>query len=783
MISSTALTCRNCAQQRYPIVKAIGGEFAFECPCCGALHLFFESIHFDLEEHFADPRWSRYVGFYYKNKMYPAGGVGEVDARRFARLLRRYSANSGSLEIVKLSEKYDNGKYFVASMLHDHFQEAFRAVYHMQARVASNTDEYKILIVPNDGRFDFLLEEASKLKGVDEVWIIPFETRQRWPFANSPDDVESSWVLSNTLQKEFDRRDGIATIISKRAGAVPNGKQILRNLLEPLNPKPLYDVDQNLLTDRYLAILVKQDSSDRAGLYSRRQFKKIAEYSRTIGLLPLIVATGMREALKVKSFGLDIPIVFVPTIAEQAQLFRNNVAFVIGTNCSGCNIPCLYDLPLIAFAKERTFPDDFYCFARMASRYDKNAPPWYGNLEKADSVLEIEVPKEQKINIEDYHDQILDWLIKYAKVPSHKYQGRTVIEEGYHSDCPQCGNRNRSNERMFIGSDIYYRYICRCGVDYVEHYGLTTSSLVETKQTCEVQKFQEAKRLAETAVPEGVTVEMINKSQKEPLFFYAIKPSLGDLGYVLPCLLQLRADYKDRKIIAITHRCYRNLIPQELVDGYWLLEGESPYQYHTSVYSSQHKYLQRHTKQYPVVSNYPGNLPATRNNYYALRKIFERTAVFRTDLVKLVDVTICCRLMNNRQWPSIERIREITNSLDQQGVSYYILVFPKNEKEVLRPEWYAIENVIVNPSLKVQIELAKQTYVWVAPHGASGVVPSLTHTCLVELETDPPWWRDYEPQPLRFGLPRQKFRKLTASTLDKISTDTIIVAIKELLNV
>lgn len=782
MISKTCLKCRCCNERRYPFVKFIGTEFAFECSCCGALHLFYESLHFDIEENFKQETWNRYIGYWQNGKLEVQSNVSKSVIDSFTLLLQNQRVDEViEIQQIKLSNRERNGKFFIASMLHDHFQEALRAVYQMKGHIEAKTfDAYNILIVPLDRRFKFLLEEKAKLKGIDEVWVVPFDKRLRWPYINSVKDASFSWSTHSAIQSLLDKCEGLGVTITKRAGAVPNGKEILKNLLEPLKPQPLYDNSGQLLTGKYVGILFKQPSSNRAGLFKAEQFEHIKTFITNYQQKPLLVLTNENDRNKVEKLNLSIPYVYVPEVCSQAQVFKEHIRLVIGTNCSGCNIPCLYDIPLFSFAKGRRFPDDFYCFARMASKYDPDQKPWFAALEKPDTVYEQPVELEDEIEILKFKNE-LEKLLEQCKKNSVSTKGKQYLENGYNNRCPDCGEDNLATRRSLLYSDIVYSYHCKCGTKYIAYYGLTTCSLVGVFKLKDKNRYVEAHKAADelrrTTIKSKKLVTLVfnNKNKKkEPIFYYAVKSSIADLYYTLPCLKSLKDSYPEKAIVVVTHKAYKDLIPKDLVDRYLLIDTPSPSSFHQELYSPEHKSLESIFENHPICNNYPGTLPVDHNSYYELR---QRYAI---ESIKTVDVVIACRL-GKRIWPTESQLKELIILLEQQEVTFQILTYPLSEN-IVTPQWLLqLPNVIMNPTILQQIQSATTARVWVTAHGASEVIPCITNTSIVELETTDPWWKNPEPQPLRFGLPTQKFRMLKADQLSDIDMKEVLIKIQELL--
>ena len=86
------------------------------------------------------------------------------------------------------------------------------------------------------------------------------------------------------------------------------------------------------------------------------------------------------------------------------------------------------------------------------------------------------------------------------------------------------------------------------------------------------------------------------------------------------------------------------------------------------------------------------------------------------------------------------------------------------------------EFVTVDPCVESQLQIVGASKVCVTPHGASEVLPCITGTPLIELETMPNTWRDPTPQPIRYGLEPDRFRRLQAPELADIDPGEILSA-------
>jgi hypothetical protein len=64
---------------------------------------------------------------------------------------------------------------------------------------------------------------------------------------------------------------------------------------------------------------------------------------------------------------------------------------------------------MFILARERPFPDDFYCFGRLISPYIEDHP-YNGKLWKSDNIIEYQLKSNEKTSINGYYNEFNDWL-------------------------------------------------------------------------------------------------------------------------------------------------------------------------------------------------------------------------------------------------------------------------------------------------------------------------------------------------------------------------------------
>ena len=200
--------------------------------------------------------------------------------------------------------------------------------------------------------------------------------------------------------------------ISKGLGPCRLGKDALKELLF-CEKFELRTSKGHLIEDKRVGILVRNDSPNRAGFESENQIKEVCDFVRKFGFKPLLIACAEQEERICKRTSEST--LSAKNLQEQVMFYEHFCLGVIGTNGSGCNIPCLYNLPLLSFAKSRFFPDDFYCMGRLSSPYDCSKA-FGGELSKPESVVEVRCDPNKPTSIVDHMEEAEEW-IKALKKP------------------------------------------------------------------------------------------------------------------------------------------------------------------------------------------------------------------------------------------------------------------------------------------------------------------------------------------------------------------------------
>jgi hypothetical protein len=320
------------------------------------------------------------------------------------------SVGEVDVDVIKLSKKEKNNrKFFIANAItNGHFQECFRAVVRMKEHISAleSNSSYNILII--DKKMDICLEPISKLEGVDEIWRVKNWNRNQtvWHVSEKPEDIDEAIALSNTTTSMLNEFDGKCMAISKSSSPCRLGKKGLKDLLftEKFNLKT---TSEQLIECKYIGILIRNDFLHRAGFESENQIKEVCDFVRKFGFKPLLIACTEQEEQICKR--TSEPTLSAKTLQEQVVFYEHFCIGVIGTNGSGCNIPCLYDLPLLSFAKGRFYPHDFYCMGRLASTYDCSKA-FGGELFKPESVVEVRCEPNKPTSIMDHLEEAEKWI-------------------------------------------------------------------------------------------------------------------------------------------------------------------------------------------------------------------------------------------------------------------------------------------------------------------------------------------------------------------------------------
>ena len=420
MLTREPFTCPNCNERLHQRIVFLGSEFSYECPACRALHVFTENLYADFQDNFrvhgcSDSPWSvsRCIGTLNRDGTWTAApdlarrtAADRLTCARMrlaaAALVRAMSETTDRLAVLKRPGRGVAGRprLFVANAAPNaHFQECLRGVVRMKERLVSGDGDCGTLLLAGPSMELFFREADARLAGIDDVWFVPeWTSAMGWQYvAWRPDDVAAAAVLAATITEELDRLDGRAQAVSKRPGPTPHGNALIHDLLATDSGLELRDIRGERIDAPHVAVLVHSDSRGRAGFGSTRQLGEACRAIAAKGLRPVIVACSPSEAAACAGI-VGERVLVLRTIEHQAAFYCRWCQGVVGTNCSGCNLPCLYGLPVFALAKGRRFPDDFYCMGRMLSPYDCRYL-FNGDLTKPDSVVEIGIDPEAQTSV------------------------------------------------------------------------------------------------------------------------------------------------------------------------------------------------------------------------------------------------------------------------------------------------------------------------------------------------------------------------------------------------
>ena len=420
MFTKEAFSCPNCRVKQLQRIVFLGSEFSYECPTCLSMHIFTQNLYADFQDNFRshgciDRPWSlsRYIGSLNRDGTWTATPtwLGRTVADRMncsqikraaAELVQAMGETTDRLAVLKRPGPGVTGRprLFVAdAMCNAHFQDCLRGVVRMRERLVSGDVDDGTLLIVGPSMELFFREADARLAGIDDVWFVPeWTATMDWLYiARRPDDVTAAAVLAATITEELDRLECGARALSKRPGPTPHGNGLIRELLATDAALELRDTRGERIETPHVAVLVHSDGRHRAGFQNARQLGEAYQTIARKGLRPVIVACSPSEEEACAGL-VEERLLVLRTLEQQAAFYARWCQAVVGTNCSGCNLPCLYGLPVFALAKGRRFPDDFYCMGRMLSPYDCRHL-FNGELTKPDSVVEVGIDPEAETSV------------------------------------------------------------------------------------------------------------------------------------------------------------------------------------------------------------------------------------------------------------------------------------------------------------------------------------------------------------------------------------------------
>lgn len=420
MRSVSVFECPFCFVVDNQQLVAIGSEISYRCLHCKAYHAFLENPYWDFVDNFRGV-FSRYIGSTDQNEwryepkhvlVKDLSGIQKLQ-RRFSQILNTKAQVHTDSKIILISrtklsskESADRTIFFANASCNTHFQECFRAVVQMKDHLSNSYSKstYNILIR------NFLTASISpdKLLGLDELWEVD-NFSKLCTYECSPSDLSALLSFETQLNAFLDTFKNHAYVISKCPKPAKHGSKILKDLLRA-EPNFSLTLSTGLRPKgKYVAILLRQDSSHRAGFWTKAQIEPIWNFIREHNRHPVLVACSHKEQQQCISLGFEH--IYLEGLVAQSFFFEN---FCIGVICgagSCCNIPCLHHIPMIAFTKDRCYPTDFYCFGRLASKFEYSEV-FGGKLFISDNVIEIRVDKSQETSFFSSLELAKSWIEK-----------------------------------------------------------------------------------------------------------------------------------------------------------------------------------------------------------------------------------------------------------------------------------------------------------------------------------------------------------------------------------
>jgi len=413
MISNSKFLCPNCNREDYQKLLFLNRDFQYQCKYCNCLHLFHSNESNNIKKNMF-----LYIGtitegseWIIKNTSYCRNNVDYENQNKsfvlFESLIKEIYSQTKDINKIKknkISDKqYLKQQIFIGNAIPNlHFQECLRAVVRIKEHLLSENSSsfYNILI--KDKITNLCLNPLSKLEGIDEIWEVY--------------DISDNVNLSIELTKCLDLYNSQAICVSKKTGPTKYGTELIKNLLKPTEYKQLLATNQQVLSDKYIAITVRADHvCGRAGLDNPEELQKLCSIISLKGFIPVIIACTQSE-IKIcnQLYNLDIKVLIATSLEDQIIFYSNHCYGIVGTNGSCCNIPSLFNLPMFMLARERPFPDDFYCFGRLISPYIEDHP-YNGELWKPDNIIEYQLKNNEKTSIKKHLNELNDWLYGLSK--------------------------------------------------------------------------------------------------------------------------------------------------------------------------------------------------------------------------------------------------------------------------------------------------------------------------------------------------------------------------------
>lgn len=414
MINNSKFLCPNCRKEDYQEIIFLNYDFQYKCSHCDCFHLFHYSGSNDIKNNI-----NLYIGtinnkaeWIMQNTSSCHNNIDDKNQYKifilFESLIKNRQQYQYSIKDINIIQRYrlSNKPYlgqliFIANASpNSHFQECLRAIVRMKEHLLSENSKsfYNILIKNNIT--DLCVNQPSKLQGLDEIWEI--------------DNTSDNLSISKNLTEYLHLYNSKAICVSKKTGPTKYGSQLIKNLLELKEYKHLYTTNQEILSHKYIAITVRRDSiGHRSGFDCQEELGNLCSIISSKGFIPIIIACTKSE-INICNQIKNIKTLIATSLEDQIVFYSNYCYGLVGTNGSCCNIPSLFDVPMFILARERPFPDDFYCFGRLTSPYIEDHP-YNGDLYKPNNIIEYRLKNDAKTSISTYYNEFNDWLYSLGK--------------------------------------------------------------------------------------------------------------------------------------------------------------------------------------------------------------------------------------------------------------------------------------------------------------------------------------------------------------------------------
>lgn len=425
MFSNKEFMCPSCKNSLRHSLFFLHDRFHYMCPTCQTIHFLSNNILYDENDYFMySPEFTRYsrdYSRYYLGSLLPDGTTINANAsvetdwkkaefKKFLSFYNFYNNKQESNLNIQI-EKYNSvssDRFFLVNGLYRHFNHGLRSAYRMYEHIRQSKERTTNIVIVFSCFKHFYTPLKEKFNDmVDYVITVPWDDYLATRDYYAPN--EKSNKFSHFMNDFIEQHSGNGSVIGDRPG--PNkdisGYDICSVLL---NPDATTQGIPNLGDKKYIVVAAKREFINEKANMFRSGLSRVEQFDALFSILKdykqnYCILSFDGEIFRNEDLSKRYGVVHLKnlSIEEQCYLYKHNCLGFISAMGSGMNNPSVYKIPILSFAKYRSWASssrscDFYCYSKMLSPYEAGAEEYVGIKEflqckthKPDFVEEVSV--------------------------------------------------------------------------------------------------------------------------------------------------------------------------------------------------------------------------------------------------------------------------------------------------------------------------------------------------------------------------------------------------------